>query len=123
MYNQTHCEEARTGSVVKSTTSFPEEKKKITVLKSGPIRCAAVDREFRYLITAGDDKMLKVWNLSVDELQLLSERYVTDLFVLERYRTRIIITENYPKNRLRSRSLQTPRQSSRQTSLGMCSGA
>ncbi|KAF9563906.1 WD40 repeat-like protein [Agrocybe pediades] len=61
-----------TGSVLHSTTTFPEEKK-AGVLKSGPIRCAAVDRDVRYLITAGEDKMLKVWDLA-DGLQLLSER-------------------------------------------------
>jgi hypothetical protein len=33
-----------------------------------------VDREFKYLITSGEDKMLKVWEL--DGLKLLSERYV-----------------------------------------------
>jgi tRNA (guanine-N(7)-)-methyltransferase subunit TRM82 len=32
-----------------------------------------VDREFRYLITSGEDKMLKIWDL--DGLKLLSERY------------------------------------------------
>ena len=44
------------------------------MIKSGHVRCAAVDKEFRYLITAGEDKMLKVWEL--DGLKLLSERYV-----------------------------------------------
>ena len=42
-------------------------------MKSGPIRCAAVDEAFVHLATTGDDKKLKVW--AVDGLRLLSERY------------------------------------------------
>ena len=42
--------------------------------KSGPIRCAAVDSTFTHVITTGDDKKLKVWQVA-DEFKLLSERY------------------------------------------------
>lgn len=45
------------------------------LLKAGPVRCAAVDAEYAHLVTAGDDKRLKVWAL--DSLQLLSERCAT----------------------------------------------
>jgi tRNA (guanine-N(7)-)-methyltransferase subunit TRM82 len=51
-----------------------ESAKLNALLKTGPIRCAAVDVEYTHLATIGDDKQLKVW--AIDSLQLLSERYV-----------------------------------------------
>ena len=50
------------------------------MIKSGIIRCAAVDGEFKYLITSGEDKMLKVWEL--DGMKLLSERYEKNVLFL-----------------------------------------
>ena len=41
-------------------------------MKSGPIRCAAVNTSFTHLVTTGDDKKLKVWQ--IDGLKLLSTR-------------------------------------------------
>ncbi|KAJ3507396.1 hypothetical protein NLJ89_g6329 [Agrocybe chaxingu] len=59
------------GEIFFSTATLPEELL-AAVVKSGPIRCAAVDREFEYLLTSGEDKILKVWE--VDGLRLLSGR-------------------------------------------------
>jgi hypothetical protein len=44
------------------------------ILKSGHVRCAAVDISHIHLATSGDDKVLKVWK--TDGLQLLSSRSV-----------------------------------------------
>lgn len=68
-----HLYSNRTGHLLHSTTLSDEERKK-SLIKSGHVRCAAVDRQFKYLITSGEDKILKVWEL--DGLKLLSERYV-----------------------------------------------
>lgn len=53
-----------------------EESAKEAVLKSGAVRCAAVDFEFKHVVTSGEDKQLKVWE--VDGLKLLSERCVIE---------------------------------------------
>jgi tRNA (guanine-N(7)-)-methyltransferase subunit TRM82 len=58
--------------VLHSTALFADEARS-AVLKSGPIRCAAVDKNLEYLVTTGEDKILKLWE--VDGLKLLSERY------------------------------------------------
>ena len=63
----------RTGNVIHSTTDF-EGSEKDAILKSGPIRCAALDSSSKYLTTSCDDKIMKVWQ--VDGLELLSSRYV-----------------------------------------------
>ncbi|KAF8817442.1 hypothetical protein BYT27DRAFT_7227146 [Phlegmacium glaucopus] len=63
--------ETTTGHLLHSTAFIDEEQKR-SVIKSGHVRCAAIDREFKYLITSGEDKMLKVWEL--EGLRLLSER-------------------------------------------------
>ncbi|THH27790.1 hypothetical protein EUX98_g6388 [Antrodiella citrinella] len=42
-------------------------------IKSGPIRCSAVDSTWRYLVTAAEDKKLRVWDLQKG-LKMLSER-------------------------------------------------
>ncbi|KAH9479543.1 tRNA (guanine-N(7)-)-methyltransferase non-catalytic subunit TRM82 [Psilocybe cubensis] len=60
-----------TGVVLFSTTAFSNDQKDV-LLKSGPVRCAAVDQEFTHVVTSAEDKMLKVWQL--DGLKLLSER-------------------------------------------------
>ena len=62
-----------------STTLFTDEARS-AVLKSGPVRCAAVDEKLEYLITTGEDKILKLWE--VDGLKLLSERYVCNSRVI-----------------------------------------
>ncbi|KAH9931875.1 uncharacterized protein B0H18DRAFT_952543 [Fomitopsis serialis] len=48
------------------------DEEKEDVLKSGPIRCVAIDDSFAHLATTGDDKKLKVWQLV--GLKLLSTR-------------------------------------------------
>lgn len=63
----------RNGDLLQSTTRF-EGTQKDAVIKSGPVRCSAVDRDFSRLVTTGDDKKLKVWE--VETFKLLSERYV-----------------------------------------------
>lgn len=42
--------------------------------RDGPVRCAAVDTQFKHVVTAGDDKMLKI--RAIDGLDLVNERYV-----------------------------------------------
>ncbi|KIM44673.1 hypothetical protein M413DRAFT_442627 [Hebeloma cylindrosporum] len=59
------------GEVLHSSHGFSESDVAL-VLKSGPIRCAAVSQDFSYLLTSGEDKLLKLW--AVDGLKLLSER-------------------------------------------------
>ncbi|EKM50183.1 uncharacterized protein PHACADRAFT_153621 [Phanerochaete carnosa HHB-10118-sp] len=63
--------ETQTGNVLHSTAALKEAKLE-AVVKSGPIRCIAVDRDFRHVVASGEDKKLKVWRL--DGLELLSER-------------------------------------------------
>ncbi|KAF8493298.1 WD40-repeat-containing domain protein [Russula emetica] len=63
---------SNTGELLRSTASL-EGTKLDALLKTGPVRCAAVDFEYTHLATVGDDKQLKVW--AVESLQLLSERY------------------------------------------------
>ncbi|KAI9453036.1 WD40 repeat-like protein [Lactarius psammicola] len=63
--------DSKSGGLLHSTVSF-EESNLDGVLKSGPVRCAAVDSRYSHLATAGDDKLLKIW--AIDTLQLLSER-------------------------------------------------
>ena len=64
--------EFRTGKLGGSTTNF-DEKTVIDLLKSGPIRFSAVDAEFEHLVTVGEDKKLKVWEL--DGPKLCSQRF------------------------------------------------
>jgi len=61
----------RSGEVLHSSHKFSEADV-ACVLKSGPVRCTAVSHDFRYLLTSGDDKLLKLW--AVNGLKLLSER-------------------------------------------------
>lgn len=63
----------RTGDIHKSTADFGEQDRE-ALLKSGPVRCAAIDNSGRHLATSGEDKILKIWE--VDGLKLLNERYV-----------------------------------------------
>ena len=67
------------------------------MVKSGHVRCAAVDREFKYLITSGEDKMLKVWEL--EGLTLLSERYASGRCLMH-YELNIICIVNSLKSLL-----------------------
>lgn len=57
----------RNGSLLASTDLNDAE-----LLKSGPIRHSCVDREYKHLVTVGEDKKLKVWQL--EGLKVLSER-------------------------------------------------
>lgn len=63
-----------TGNVLHSTGNLDPHAKD-AILKSGHVRCAAIDASDAYLATSGDDKILKVWQL--DGLKLLSVRYVS----------------------------------------------
>lgn len=56
-----------------STAGFSEEQQQ-SILESGPIRCAAVDPQMKYLLVSGDDKILKLW--AIDDLKLINERSV-----------------------------------------------
>ncbi|TFK39886.1 WD40-repeat-containing domain protein [Crucibulum laeve] len=60
-----------TGDILHSTVNFEDEKRG-AVIESGPVRCAAVDKSNKYLITTAEDKMLKLWEIG--GLKLLSER-------------------------------------------------
>jgi len=62
----------RTGKLEGSTTNL-DEKSATDLLNSGPIRFSAVDAEFKHLVTVGDDKKLKVWEL--DGPKLRSQRF------------------------------------------------
>ncbi|KAI9447148.1 WD40 repeat-like protein [Russula earlei] len=68
-----HVLDSSSGELLRSTAS-PQSEKKNFVLNAGCVRCAAVDPHYTHLVTAGDDKMLKVW--AIDSLQLLSEREI-----------------------------------------------
>ncbi|KZT07457.1 WD40 repeat-like protein [Laetiporus sulphureus 93-53] len=63
--------DTQNGSVLHSTVNL-DEATKASVLKSGGIRCSAVNDTFTHLVTAGDEKKLKVWKL--DGLELLNAR-------------------------------------------------
>nr|GAT46439.1 WD40 repeat-like protein [Mycena chlorophos] len=58
--------DASTGKLIASTVG------REGLAPSGPIRVAAVDRDAKHLITAADDKMLKLWR--IDVLELVNER-------------------------------------------------
>ncbi|PFH51854.1 hypothetical protein AMATHDRAFT_2753 [Amanita thiersii Skay4041] len=60
------------GTILSSTSSLSDASLLSAVLKSGPVRCAAVDPTFTYLATSGDDKLLKLWE--VNGLKLLNQR-------------------------------------------------
>ncbi|EIW79075.1 WD40 repeat-like protein [Coniophora puteana RWD-64-598 SS2] len=62
---------AVTGSTLHSTASADHPERE-GAEKSGPVRCAALDTSGAHLVTACDDKKLKVW--AVDGLRLLSSR-------------------------------------------------
>jgi len=62
----------RTGKLEGSTANFDEQGVE-DLLKSGPIRFSAVDAEFEHLVTVGEDKKLKVWEL--DGPKLRSQRF------------------------------------------------
>ena len=85
--------QTRSGELLCSTSSLDATDKE-GILKSGPIRSAAVDSTRQHLATIADDKTLKVWD--VDGLKLLSERFafhaktrallhVTSLKLIESY--------------------------------------
>ncbi|KAJ7656294.1 WD40 repeat-like protein [Mycena polygramma] len=63
--------DSRTGDLIASTTDR-QGADKDSLLKSGPIRLATIDKSATHLITSGDDKLLKLWQ--IDGLKLLNER-------------------------------------------------
>ncbi|KAI0369855.1 hypothetical protein BV20DRAFT_996374 [Pilatotrama ljubarskyi] len=67
-----HVLNIQTGETIFTTTTLNDEPRE-KLNKTGPIRCAAVDYKFTHVITTGDDKKLKVWQVK-DALKLLSER-------------------------------------------------
>ncbi|KAI0929670.1 hypothetical protein AcW1_007041 [Taiwanofungus camphoratus] len=62
--------DSQSGDLIHSTVKLEAEDD--ALLKTGLIRCAAADDALKHVITVGDDKKLKVWQ--VDGLKLLSER-------------------------------------------------
>ncbi|KAJ7252517.1 WD40 repeat-like protein [Mycena rebaudengoi] len=63
--------DSRTGDLI-TTTSDLQGPDKEALLKSGPVRLAAIDKSGTHLVTSGDDKQLKLWQ--IDGLKLLNER-------------------------------------------------
>ncbi|KAJ7931724.1 WD40 repeat-like protein [Mycena leptocephala] len=63
--------DSRTGDLIRTTTELQAADKE-SLLKSGPIRLAAIDKSGQHLVTSGDDKQLKLWQ--IDGLKLLNER-------------------------------------------------
>ncbi|KAJ6504799.1 WD40 repeat-like protein [Mycena vitilis] len=63
--------DSRTGELITSTTDR-QGADKDSLLKSGPVRLAAIDKSAKHLVTSGDDKLLKLWQ--IDGLKLLNER-------------------------------------------------
>jgi tRNA (guanine-N(7)-)-methyltransferase subunit TRM82 len=61
----------RSGNILHTTTAF-QGSALDAILKSRHIVCYAVDAHHEHLVTAGDDKKLKVWR--IDGLELISER-------------------------------------------------
>ncbi|KAL0955291.1 hypothetical protein HGRIS_004181 [Hohenbuehelia grisea] len=66
-----HILNLKTGEKSSSSITL-EDAVKDAVVKSGPIRCAALSDDERYLATSGDDKKLKIWE--IDGPRLLNER-------------------------------------------------
>ncbi|KAJ7231880.1 WD40-repeat-containing domain protein [Mycena haematopus] len=66
-----HILDSRTGDLIETTTER-QGAEKDSLLKSGPIRLAAIDKYAKHLVTSGDDKLLKLWQ--IDGLKLLNER-------------------------------------------------
>ncbi|EGN96699.1 hypothetical protein SERLA73DRAFT_184834 [Serpula lacrymans var. lacrymans S7.3] len=60
-----------TGEILYTTDRF-DGADKDAILKSGPVRCSAVNSSYQFLATVGDDKKLKVWE--VGGLKVLSSR-------------------------------------------------
>lgn len=63
-----HLTQIRAGKLEGSTINF-DEQQTAELLKSGPVRFSAVGAEFEYLITVGEDKKLKVWELPGPKLR------------------------------------------------------
>lgn len=99
----------RTGNVIHSTTHF-EGSEKDAILKSGPIRCAALDSSSKYLTTSCDDKIMKVWQ--VDGLELLSSRYVRGRLKTTAFVVNNEALENFQKNLQLSDTPKIPPRSS-----------
>ncbi|KAK7687287.1 hypothetical protein QCA50_009792 [Cerrena zonata] len=87
--------DSKTGNIVHST-SEQEQSQKDSILKSGPIRCFTVDNTFSTLVTSGEDKKLKVWQ--IDGLKLLSERELpkkpTDIRLVQDSQT-ILVSDKF----------------------------
>ncbi|KAJ7117685.1 WD40-repeat-containing domain protein [Mycena epipterygia] len=63
--------DTRTGDLI-TTTADRQGADKESLLKSGPIRLAAIDKSAKHLVTSGEDKQLKLWQ--IDGLKLLNDR-------------------------------------------------
>jgi hypothetical protein len=91
--------ETRTGEALQSTAAFSNEQlEEDKVLKSGPIRCAAVSEAFKYLAEVGEDKVLKVWD--VNEFKVVSSRcapFPTSFYVGVELNRKDFIARELPK--------------------------
>jgi hypothetical protein len=74
----------------------------------------------RYLACAGDDKMLRVWE--VEGLALLSERFVSGYIVFKVFSDIVVALGYFPRNPQESLSGGIVRLSSSLISLGIFSG-
>ena len=72
LIHQSESVRASTGVLTHTTQSLDDAARE-NLLKSGPIRCIAVDTASTHIVTTGDDKKLKVWKIA-DALELVSER-------------------------------------------------
>jgi hypothetical protein len=90
------------------------------VRKSGPVRCVGDDGAMRYLTCAGNDKMLRAWE--VEGSALLSERFVSGYIVFKVSGDIVVALGYFPRNPQESISGGIVRLSSSLISLGIFSG-
>ncbi|KAF8659894.1 hypothetical protein AX16_001778 [Volvariella volvacea WC 439] len=63
--------DTKTGQLLASTTNLPDAEKQAAI-NSGAVLCIAIDPSSVHLVTSGEDKKMKVWE--VPSLKLLSDR-------------------------------------------------
>ena len=104
----------RTGDVRHST------KNDNGAVKSGPVRCFAVDNAGKHLLSSGEDKVLKLWE--IEGLKLVNQRYGDLSMKVYTERDDRHSSGSYQKDRLRCSSPQTGRRSLFLINSGMSSG-